>query len=128
MVNGSTESKGRILVVDDDPDILKIVGSILSMSGFAVSSASSGRQAIEMLKASRPDLVILDLKMPEMDGYETCQQLQLDPQLASLPVIFLSAYLNQAPLENLGAQVVDRIEKPFDPKNLVSRVRRHIPA
>jgi CheY-like chemotaxis protein len=114
--------------VDDDPDILKIVGSILSMSGFAVSSASSGRQAIEMLKASRPDLVILDLKMPEMDGYETCQQLQLDPQLASLPVIFLSAYLNQAPLENLGAQVVDRIEKPFDPKNLVSRVRRHIPA
>jgi putative two-component system response regulator len=127
-MDGMTGSKGRIMVVDDDPDILKIVGTILSMSGFSVSSASNGKQALEMLRVSRPDLVILDLKMPVMDGYQTCQELQGDPNLASLPVIFMSAYMNQAPLDSLGGQVVDRIEKPFDPRNLVSRVRRHLPA
>jgi DNA-binding response OmpR family regulator len=114
----------RVLVVDDDPDVRRLVEMKLHLDGIETVSAADGAEALEVLQSEDVDLVILDLMMPVMDGFETCRKMQADPALASVPVIMLTARAQASDIESgfdMGA--TDYIVKPFSPRELLSRVR-----
>ena len=114
----------KILLVDDEPDILEIVGYNLSQEGYKVVKASNGREAIVMAKKERPQLIIMDVMMPEMDGMEACENIRKIPELAQVIITFLTArsedYSQLAAFE-VGAD--DYITKPIKPKLLISKVK-----
>ena len=113
----------KILVVDDDPDIVELLKYNLSSDGYKVKSASNGVQAVSLAKEVIPDLTILDIMMPNMDGVETCRQIRSIPALANKFIIFLTArseeYSEIAAFE-MGAD--DYITKPIKPRALISRI------
>ena len=114
----------RILVVDDEPELLRALCVRLTAEGFACETANNGREALERLERELPDLIILDLLMPEVSGYEVCRQLQEDQRTAQIPVIVLTAVPERAvrqTTEWIGASSV--LHKPFDTTILVSTVR-----
>jgi len=116
-----------LLAVDDNPINLKLLARLLANTKFNVLTASNGKEAIEVARKEHPDLVLLDVLMPEMDGYETCKVLKEDPQTSHVPVIFLSAKnesVDKAKGLSLGA--VDYLIKPFDPVEILARIRLHI--
>lgn len=84
-------SQKVVLVVDDEPDVIAIVGGRLRKAGFAVESAYNGDEAIQKVKAKRPDCIVLDVMMPEKDGYEVCAELKKDPELSDIPIVMLTA-------------------------------------
>ena len=114
----------QVLVVEDEPDIRDLVVLHLEREGFRTRTARNGADALRQVKATPPDLVVLDLMLPELDGLEVCRRLRQDPSTASIPVIMLTAKGDEADrvvgLE-LGAD--DYIAKPFSPRELVARVR-----
>ena len=113
-----------ILVVDDDSDTLTLIGLTLQRRGFEVIKAQSGQQAINLLAHDRPDLVILDVMMPQMDGYEVCREIKADPRTADLPVIMLTAKAQtQSQLEGFRVGAIDYISKPVHPQDLVTRIQ-----
>ena len=116
--------KDKILIVDDEPDILEIVQYNLEKGGFEVSTASNGKQAIEIASDWRPDLILLDVMMPEMDGMETCMRIRSHATLDSTVIAFLTArgedYSQIAGFES-GAD--DYITKPIKPRVLLSRIK-----
>lgn len=113
-----------VLVVEDEPDIRDLVAFHLEREGFQVRTARSGAEGLTRVKTAAPDLIILDLMLPELDGLEVCRRLRRDPVTASIPVIMLTAKADEVDrvvgLE-LGAD--DYVAKPFSPKELVARVR-----
>lgn len=113
----------KILVVDDDPDIVELLKYNLSSEGYKVKSASNGIQAVSLAREFIPDLTILDIMMPNMDGVETCRQIRSIPELAYKFIIFLTArseeYSEIAAFE-MGAD--DYITKPIKPRALISRI------
>lgn len=113
-----------VLVVEDEPDIRALVAFHLEREGFQVRTARSGAEGLTRVKTAAPDLIILDLMLPELDGLEVCRRLRRDPVTASIPVIMLTAKADEVDrvvgLE-LGAD--DYVAKPFSPKELVARVR-----
>jgi DNA-binding response OmpR family regulator len=112
-----------ILVVDDDLDTLTLIGLTLQRRGFAVLKAQSGPEALEKLHADLPDLMIVDVMMPHMDGYEVCRTVKGDPRTAHLPVVMLTAKAQTASqLEGFRAGAVDYITKPVHPQDLVARI------
>jgi DNA-binding response OmpR family regulator len=112
-----------ILVVDDDLDTLTLIGLTLQRRGFAVLKAQSGPEALEKLHADLPDLMIVDVMMPHMDGYEVCRTVKSDPRTAHLPVVMLTAKAQTASqLEGFRAGAVDYITKPVHPQDLVARI------
>lgn len=113
-----------ILVVDDDSDTLTLIGLTLQRRGFEVIKAQSGQQALNLLAHDRPDLVILDVMMPQMDGYEVCREIKADPRTADLPVIMLTAKAQtQSQLEGFRVGAIDYITKPVHPQDLVARIQ-----
>ena len=123
----------RVLIVEDEPDIRELVVHHHKREGYQVSVAASGEEALRQVQASPPDLVLLDLMMPAMNGLEVCRRLRQDPVTASLPIVMLTAKGDEVDrvlgLE-LGAD--DYVVKPFSPKELLARVRavlrRSLPA
>jgi two-component system phosphate regulon response regulator PhoB len=114
----------RILLVDDEPDLLELLRVNLRQEGYEVESAEGGREALALLRRSPPDLVILDLMLPDISGTEICRQVRQDPKLASLPIIMLTAKadeLDRVVGLELGAD--DYVTKPFSPRELALRVR-----
>src|SRR5258706_13744561 len=115
--------KKKILVVDDDADIVELVSFNLKQAGYAVGTAKDGVEAIKKTCSLAPDLIVLDLMMPELDGFAVCEVLRHDPITASVPIIILTAWpgelIRMAGLES-GAD--DFMAKPFSPRELVSRV------
>ncbi|MCH1406945.1 MAG: response regulator transcription factor [Schleiferiaceae bacterium] len=113
-----------ILLVDDEPDILEIISYNLKAEGYKVKTASSGREGVEKAKKVRPDLILLDVMMPEMDGIEACEQIRKTPSLEHTIIAFLTArgedYSQVAGFE-VGAD--DYITKPVKPKVLTSRLK-----
>ena len=110
----------RILIADDDPVILRLLEVNFSLEGFHVDTAVRGEQVLEQVGRERPDLVILDVMMPGMDGWEVCERLKEDPATAELPVIFLSARTQEHDMERgrkLGVSAY--VTKPFDPEELI---------
>ena len=116
-----------ILVVDDIADNLKVVGDMLEEQGYGVTFAISGKQALERVKTARPDLILLDLMMPEMDGLQVCQRLKADDKYAEIPIIFLTAsHEHQNLLKAFDTGAVDYLTKPFYQPELFARVRTHL--
>lgn len=112
--------KKQILIVDDEPAILRLVRVKLESDGYAVLTASRGEEALQMLQVDRPDLVILDLMMPEMDGTETLRRIRSRSQL---PVIMLTALgSDREKVKNLESGADDFVTKPFNPDELAARV------
>ena len=116
-------SKGRILVVDDEIYIVHILDFSLGMEGYEVITALDGEQALEKLKTEKPDLIVLDIMMPKLDGYEVCKAIKSSPETRHIPVILLSAKgrnVDQKLGFDVGAD--DYITKPFSPRKLVERI------
>ncbi len=120
-------TENRILIVDDTPANIQTLTAILKANGYQISVATNGKQALDVLARVHPDLILLDVMMPEMDGYETCRRLKADEQLSQIPVIFLTAKTETADIVQgfeLGA--VDYVTKPFNTHELLARVRTHL--
>jgi len=114
----------RILAVDDEPHILKLVSFSLTSKGFDVLEASDGLSAIEIAEREQPDLILLDVMMPLLDGYEACRRLKANPATEHIPIVMLSAKSQKAEQAvGLEAGAIDYICKPFTPKDLVMQVR-----
>jgi two-component system alkaline phosphatase synthesis response regulator PhoP len=111
----------RILVVDDDPGIVKLVRAYLEQVGFEVAVAYDGKKAMQIARNNRPDLVILDLMLPEMDGWDVCRALRKE---SDVPIIMLTARVEESDkLIGLELGADDYVTKPFSPRELVARVR-----
>jgi len=115
--------QSRILVVDDSPQNRRLLEAVLSARGHAVSSAASGREALDLIAKEPPDLVLLDIVMPEMDGYEVCRVLRADPATKMLPIIMLTSSGDQDKVGAIEAGADDFIARPFDQPELLARVR-----
>lgn len=114
----------EILVADDEPDIVNIVGLNLRSVGYDVISASTGKEALTLAHERRPDLIVLDVMMPEMDGLEVCERLRENRHTADIPIIILSAKSRPGEqVAGLTAGADDYVVKPFDPRVLVCRVQ-----
>jgi len=116
-------SKGKILVVDDEVYIVHILDFSLRMEGYEVITALDGEQALERVKSDHPDLIVLDIMMPKLDGYDACRKLRADPQTADVPIILLSAKgRNVDQRMGYDAGATDYITKPFSPRKLVEKI------
>ena len=114
----------RILVVDDEADILVTLQKRLEVKGYNVSTATSGHEALGLIRQARPDLIILDVMMPGMDGTDLAQSLRLDPLTEMIPIIFLTA-LQTKKDEAAGGPIISGevvLAKPFEAKKLLSQV------
>lgn len=129
MSNQTAEKQFRfkILIVDDVPKNIQVLGSLLFHENLDVSFASSGQDAIEILRENPVDLILLDVMMPGMDGFETCQKLKSDPKTAQTPVIFMTA-LNEVhdKVRGFQAGAVDFISKPFESEEVLARVKSQL--
>ena len=116
-------AKGKILVVDDEIYIVHILDFSLGMEGYEVLTALDGEQAIEKARAEKPDLIVLDIMMPKLDGYETCKLLKAGETTKDIPIILLSAKGRNVD-QKIGFEVGadDYITKPFSPRKLVERI------
>lgn len=119
--------KGKILAVDDTLASLKLLSDILRDEGYDVRSAISGELALKSAINNPPELVLLDIRMPQMDGFEVCRQLKAHPKTANVPVIFVSAVLDTGEkVEGFNIGAVDFVTKPFQREELLARVRTHL--
>ena len=119
--------KGDILVVDDAPANLRLLGKMLSDHGYRARVAPNGQSALEAVEREAPDLILLDINMPEMNGYVVCEKLKDDKRHKDIPVIFVSAL--SEPLDKVkafGSGGVDYIVKPFQLEEVLARVETHI--
>jgi signal transduction histidine kinase len=120
-------TRSRVLVVDDIPKNLQVVAAMLRSEGYELMAATSGAQALEGVRLQIPDLILLDLMMPEMDGLELCRRFKADPAVRSIPIIFLTASNEMEHLvQGFEAGAVDYITKPFNAPELLARVRTHL--
>ncbi|HHY88176.1 MAG TPA: response regulator [Chloroflexi bacterium] len=121
-----TENSPRIIYIEDDPEMIELVHIILNRRGFKVKGAQWGRQGVDMVQQDRPDLVLLDLMMPDLDGWDVYHQLKANPDTQDIPIIVISA--KSQPIDRvLGLQIAkvdDYVSKPFSPHELISSVDR----
>jgi DNA-binding response OmpR family regulator len=114
-----------VLVVEDEPDIIMLIQRSLSLKNFMVIQAGSGTQALEFFDQRTPDLVLLDIMMPDMDGFEVCQKIKAKPEGRNVPVVFLTVRSNEEDIarsKSVGAS--GYITKPFDPFKLVDEIEK----
>ena len=113
----------KILVAEDEPDIRDLIGFTLRFAGHDVTTVPNGAEAVDAALASPPDLILMDVRMPRMTGYEACQAMKADPQTANIPVVFLSAKGQEAEIRTgLDAGASAYLLKPFAPMELSARV------
>ncbi|MCL4370272.1 MAG: response regulator [Chloroflexi bacterium] len=116
--------RSRILVVDDEPGIVDIAKANLEGHGFIVVEAYDGEDALRKVKEEKPDLVVLDILMPEMDGWDVLERIEADPELSGIPVIMLTARVSDEDvLRGLERGAVEYMTKPFYPEDLVAAVK-----
>jgi two-component system sensor histidine kinase/response regulator len=122
-----SHARKSIVIVDDTPENLRLLAQMLSEQGYRVRSAPNGERALASVQKERPDLILLDILMPDMNGYEVCQRLKADPQLNNVPVIFISA-LNEVfdKVTAFSVGAVDYITKPFQIEEVLARVQTHL--
>ena len=126
-ISQAAHRRGNILIVDDLPDNLHVLAALLGEQGYEVRPALNGRRALEGAYAEPPDLILLDIMMPEMDGYEVCEALKADSRTRDIPVIFISGLngtLNKVKAFSVGA--IDYITKPFQAQEVLVRVQTHL--
>ncbi len=117
--------RGKVLVVDDEINITQILEFSIGAEGYEVISASNGEEAIEKARSEQPDLIILDIMMPRIDGYEACRILKANPVTKNIPVLLLTAKGRDID-KRLGYEVgaTDYIVKPFSPNKLIDRIHK----
>ncbi len=127
MTDRYDEEKQTILIVDDAPDNLALISSLLN-DLYKIKIATNGKRALQIAYSQDPpDLILLDIMMPEMDGYEVCRQLKSDSQTAGIPVIFLTAKSDvDDEVKGFELGAVDYITKPISPPIVLARVRTHL--
>jgi len=119
--------KPLILVVDDNQQNLKVLGNILLENGYSPAVAPNGAKALDFVKRKVPDLILRDIMMPDMNGFEVCQKLKQDAALSEIPIIFLTAKTEKEDIiQGLELGAVDYVTKPFNKKELMTRVNTHI--
>ena len=117
----------KVLVVDDEPDVVMLVERTLKLEGFEVLKAYDGLEALDLVGREKPNLIILDIMMPMMSGYEVCEQIKANPETQNIPVICLSsAHTPDARAQSLHVGALTFITKPFLPAELVAQVKRHL--
>jgi two-component system, sensor histidine kinase and response regulator len=117
----------RLLIVDDTPQNLRLISDFLAEQGFELMLTRSGKQALEKIHRGTPDLVLLDVRMPDMDGFEVCRRLKAQPSVAAIPVIFMTALDDAAhKVEGFRLGAVDYVTKPIQREELVARIRHHL--
>jgi len=121
------DEQATILIVDDVPKNLQVLGKMLKKENFIVSAAISGKQALDIIHNTSPHLILLDIMMPEMDGYEVCKILKDDEQFKNIPIIFLSAKTEKEDvIKGIKMGAVDYVTKPFNSTELLARINTHI--
>ncbi len=124
---GTAEGGATILMADDSRNDHRLVQEILEPLGHRVVSAFRGDEALELVKKENPEVILLDVMMPGIDGFEVCRTLKADPQTASIPVIFLTALGDREDtVRGLRAGAVDYLAKPFSPAELTVRIETHL--
>lgn len=114
----------KIVIAEDEPDIRDLVTFTLQFAGHQVVPTANGAEAVEAVKREHPDIVLMDVRMPKMSGYEACRTLKADPETAPIPVVFLSAKGQESEVkEGLAAGAIAYILKPFSPDELINRVQ-----
>lgn len=114
----------KILVAEDERDIRELIAFTLRFAGFDVALAKNGAEAVDLVEAEGPDLIILDVRMPKMTGYEACRHIKENPNVRDIPVVFLSAKGQDAEIQQgLESGAEEYILKPFVPDELVAQVR-----
>ncbi|HEY9806850.1 MAG TPA: response regulator, partial [Candidatus Obscuribacterales bacterium] len=116
-----------ILVVDDTPDNLRLLVGLLSAQGYKIRPVTSGKMALSAAQGMPPDLILLDINMPEMNGYQVCEKLKADPRTHDIPVIFFSA-LNDLfdKVKAFAIGGIDYITKPFQVEEVLARINTHL--
>jgi DNA-binding response OmpR family regulator len=119
----------KILIVDDDPDLVEAVTMILESKDYDVVGAYGGIEGLEKAKKEEPDLIVLDVMMPDKDGYAVCKELKADPKYRKIPILLLTAVVSQVPKTSrwthqmgLETEADDYIDKPVEPAELVRRI------
>jgi len=120
-------AKPKVLIVDDETDVVEFIARTLQTEGFDVVCAYDGIGALDLVDSERPDLVVLDIMMPMMSGYEVCEQMKSNPQTQDIPIICVSsAHTPDARALSLRVGAATLIVKPFRPAELVAQVRRYL--
>lgn len=120
--------KKKVLIVDDEPDVLKLLGERLSKAGYDVIKASSGKEAIDAAVRKSPDLIILDIAMPEMDGSEVASFLRNEPKTKDIPILFLTCLFTKQEEKVCGHMLGQNffVAKPYDVAELLSEIDRRV--
>ena len=123
----SISQENTILVVDDTPTNLQVLFDLLSEQGYRVAIAKNGETALQRLQSSQPNLILLDVMMPGIDGFETCQRLKANPATRDIPVIFMTALSDSVDkVKGLSVGAVDYITKPIQHEEVLARIRVHL--
>ncbi len=123
----SKKTKPQILIVDDNPQNLHVLCNTLAMKGYSLIAVKDGNKALEALKTEKPDLILLDVMMPDMNGYEVCRNLKQRTDTKDIPVIFLTVKNDEEDIiEGFEAGAVDYVKKPFNKAELLARIKTHI--
>ncbi len=121
------KSSGRVLIVDDNARNLQVLGSTLKRNNYEVEFALNGKSAIQWISEEDFDIILLDIMMPEIDGYETCVQIRKDKKYDNIPILFLTAKTDkESTIKGFKVGGQDYITKPFDSEELLARVRTHL--
>ncbi|MGQ9676500.1 MAG: response regulator [Chloroflexota bacterium] len=126
------EKQAKILLVDDDPDFIAATVEVLNSQPYEVITAKNGVEGLEKARSEKPDLILLDIIMPRMDGFETCQRLKSEPELADIPVVMLTSFSERymetslALSQGLSLEADDFIDKPVRPAELLVRVEKQL--
>src|SRR4030067_351656 len=118
----------KILIVDDDPDLVEAVTMILESKKYNVAAAYGGLEGLEKARTEKPDLIVLDVMMPDKDGYAVCKEMKADPKLSKIPILLLTAVVSKIPTTHytqqagLATEADDYIDKPVEPEVLVKRI------
>ncbi|MBW2044715.1 MAG: response regulator [Deltaproteobacteria bacterium] len=122
---GAERRIAKVLIVDDDENVRDVLRRMLTKKKFAVEEAENGRIALEKVSQDKPDIIILDVTMPEMDGIETCRRLKENPGTKTLPVIFFSSTLpREEVIQRTKGEADEYIEKPGDLKELCEKINK----
>ena len=119
--------KKRILVVEDQEDARRILRDLLTKAGFDLIEAENGKEAVASAQANRPDLILMDIQLPLLDGYEATRRIKADPDLKSIPIIVVTSYALSGDEEKARlAGGDDYVAKPFSPRQLLAKIKEYV--
>jgi DNA-binding response OmpR family regulator len=123
VTSATVEARPYVVVAEDDEDILQLVAELLEEEGYEIARAADGEEALELISARRPDLALLDVRMPKVDGFEVSRRIRASADTREVPVILLTALAREQDVaRGIEAGATDYVKKPFSPDELVSRI------